>query len=194
MNVLIIPEDFRNDQYIVKPIVSQMLAKAGKPRANVRVCLDPLMGGVTEATNWIRIKEVLDRYRGMVQVFLLIVDRDGKAGRRARLDDIEQQASEELGDGLTLLAENAWQEIEVWAIAGQDLPKDWKWKEIREEPHPKEIYFEPLVKSRGLANEPGKGRTTLGREAAKNYNRVRARCQEDVEALENRLKDWFGER
>ena len=82
MNVLIIPEDFRKDQHIVLPIVQRMLREVGKPNANVRVCLDPLMGGVSQAMKWERIREVLVRYRGMVQVFLLLVNRDGNAGRR----------------------------------------------------------------------------------------------------------------
>ena len=35
MNVLIIPEDFRKDQYILKPILEAMLAAVGKPQAKV---------------------------------------------------------------------------------------------------------------------------------------------------------------
>ncbi len=62
VNVLIILEDFRKDQYVVGPIVRRMLAEVGKPNANVRVCRDPLMGGVSEALKWERIKEVLHRY------------------------------------------------------------------------------------------------------------------------------------
>ncbi len=69
MNVLIIPEDFRKDQYILKPIVEALMAAIDKPHANVRVCQDPLLGGVAEALKWDRIKEILSRYQGMVQVF-----------------------------------------------------------------------------------------------------------------------------
>ena len=105
------------------------------------------------------------------------------------LDNLESKAAEHLGTtGRQLFAENAWQEIEVWAIAGQSLPKDWKWAEIRQHPHPKEAYFEPLAMSRKLMNEPGEGRTTLGKEAALNYSRVRSLCQEDIQQLEERLK------
>jgi hypothetical protein len=193
MNVLVIPEDFRKDQYIVGPLIQRILAEVGKPNANVRVCLDPLMGGISEALKWERIEEVLVRYRGMVQVFLLLVDRDGQVGRRAALDNIESRAAEILGDGRTLLGEHAWQEIEVWALAGQDLPGEWNWQKVRAEAHPKEVYFEPWASERGLTKEPGGGRTTMGREAAQDYKRVRARCKEDIHALENRLKAWFGE-
>lgn len=191
MNVLIIPEDFRKDQYIVKPIIKKMLAQVGKPNAKVEVCLDPLLGGISEALKWSRICEILDLYQGMVQVFLLLVDRDGVGGRRQSLDNIESQASEYLRTSRILFGENAWQEIEVWAIAGQDLPEGWNWREIRAEVHPKERYFEPLADARKLTHEPGEGRKTLGREAATNYTRIRSRCPEDIGALESRLSDWL---
>ena len=188
MNVLIIPEDFRKDQFLVKPPIKRMFVEIGKPNANVMMCLDPLIGGVEEALKWDRIRDVLIMYKGMVNVFLLIVDRDGKEGRRTALDNLEAKAAEFLGPSKSLIAENSWQEIEVWAIAGQSLPKDWKWAEIRQHPHPKEAYFEPLAMSRKLMNEPGEGRTTLGKEAALNYSRVRSLCQEDIQQLEERLK------
>jgi hypothetical protein len=192
VNVLIIPEDFRKDQYVLKPIIQRMLAEVGKPKAKVQVCLDPVLGGVREATKWDRIGEIIEMYRGMVQLFLLIVDRDGIAGRRQSLNSIEAKAHAVLGNAGLLLAENAWQEIEVWALAGLELPKDWSWKDIRQEVNPKEVYFAPLVAKRGLASEPGQGRTTLGREAAANYRRVRSRCGEDVKALEDRIATWVG--
>ena len=164
LNVLVIPEDFRKDQYVLAPI--------------------------DQATRWDRIAEVIDMYP-MVKVFLLIVDRDGKPGRRNVLTKIENQASERFPADRTLLAENAWQEIEVWALAGQDdLPKSWKWQAIRDEEHPKEKYFDEIAESRGLLDEPGEGRTTLGREAASNYAKVRARCNE-IAKLEGRLEEWL---
>lgn len=196
MNVLIIPEDFRKDQYILKPIVVRMLKAADIHAAKVRVCIDPLLGGVGEALKWERISEVIDMHP-MVQVFLLIVDRDGKLGRRASLDSLEEKANERLnkqagrGADRRFFAENAWQEIEVWALAGiADLPKHWKWRDVRDEPNPKEEYFEKFAAQRGLLNEPGQGRTTLGREAAKNYARIRSLCSEDVANLEGRIKNW----
>jgi hypothetical protein len=191
MNVLIIPEDFRKDQQVLKPILTKMLAAVGKPNANIQVCQDPLLGGVSEALKWERISEVIEMYP-MVNVFLLVVDRDAKDGRRAALDKISTMAADLIGEGRAFLAENAWQEIEVWALAGiATLPKGWVWNDVRAEAHPKEKYFTPYATSRGLLDEPGQGRTTLGREAAQNYTRVRSRCKEDVAQLEGRLKDWF---
>ncbi len=190
LNVLVIPEDFRKDQYVLGPVVRRMLSEVGKPRARVEVCKDPLLGGVEQALKWERIADVIDMY-SMVQLFLLIVDRDGKATRRSKLNTLEAKAAEKLGIGRKLLGEHAWQEIEVWALAGQDLPKSWQWKVIRQEEHPKEAYFEPFAASRNLSSEPGEGRTTLGREAAANYPKVRSRCREDVESLECRLAEWL---
>lgn len=189
LNVLVIPEDFRKDQYILGPIVRKMLSEAGKPRAKVEVCKDPLLGGIDQATDWQRLEEVIEMYP-MVQLFLLLVDRDGAAGRRLGLSTLEQRAATKLGAGRTFVAENAWQEIEVWALAGQNLPEDWVWQEVRAEIHPKERYFEPLAAQRGLRDEPGEGRTTMGREAANQYARVRSRCKEDIQALEIRIKNW----
>jgi len=191
VNVLIIPEDFRKDQHVLRPIISKMFAAVGKSKANIQVCIDPLLGGVTEALKWERIAEVIEMYP-MVTVFLLIVDRDAKEGRRTALDNLSTKAASLIGEGRVFLTENAWQEIEVWALAGiATLPKGWTWTDVRAEAHPKERYFTSYATSRGLLDEPGQGRTTLGREAAQNYSRVRSRCKEDVAQLENQLKEWF---
>ena len=82
MNVLIIPEDFRNDQYILKPLFSRLFQSIGKRPARVRVCLAPLLGGVGEALKSERIAEVVRRHAGMTDIFILCIDRDGDANRR----------------------------------------------------------------------------------------------------------------
>jgi hypothetical protein len=116
MNVLVIPEDFRKDQYMLKPIVAAMLNWVGVA-ARVEVCQDPLLGGVTEAMKWERIKEIIEQYSWKVQLFLLCIDRDSDPHRRSALDNLEQKASQVLPASKRLLAENAWQEIEVWVLA-----------------------------------------------------------------------------
>jgi hypothetical protein len=188
VNVLIIPEDFRKDQFVLKPIIEKMFSEIGKPRAKIETCFDPLLGGIDQATKWDRIADILEMYP-MVDIFLLLVDRDGIETRRRALDNLESRASGVLNDRV-LFAENAWQEIEVWALAGQKLPTRWKWQEIRDEVHPKEAYFMPWAEERGLLDEPGQGRTTMGREAASSYKRVLSRCQEDVGSLQERLSEW----
>ena len=190
MNVLIIPEDFRKDQYILKPIVTELLKAAGISRARIEVCRRPLLEGISQTLNWQRISEILDLYTGMVDLFLLCVDRDGDPNRKAALNRVEQQATALLPQGKRLLGENAWQEIEVWVLAGHDLPKDWTWREVRAEIHPKERYFEPFAKQRGVHRAPGGGRKPLAEEAARRYGRIRQLCPEDIAAMEARVREW----
>lgn len=179
MNVLVIPEDFRKDQYMLKPLMIAMLEACGK-KARVRVCQDPLLGGVSEALKWERIAAIIDRYP-MVDLFILCVDRDGQSGRKTALVAIEKQAAAILPLGRCLLAENAWQEIEVWVLAGHDLPNEWNWQALRTEVNPKEYYFLPFAQARGFIHEPGEGRKTLAQAAARRYTRICQLCPELAE-------------
>ena len=111
MNVLVIPEDFRKDQHMLKPIIKGMMKAIGQPRARGRVCQDPKLGGVGQATNWEEIEAILDRYQWTINLFLLCVDRDGNENRRATLDHLETQASAMLSSERRLLASNAIEEI-----------------------------------------------------------------------------------
>jgi hypothetical protein len=75
-----------------------------------------LLGGVAEALKWDRIAEILDRYKdkGMTDLFLLCIDRDGDSNRYAKLDNIEREAASVLPSRCGFFAEHAWQEVEVW--------------------------------------------------------------------------------
>ena len=186
MNVLVIPEDFRKDQYILKPLFERLLRSVGRRNARVRVCQDPLLGGIGEATKSERIAEIVERYEGMTDVFVLCVDRDGKRGRRRRLDGIEKKFG--VDRNRDFLAENAWEEIETWVLAGLDLPRSWRWTDIRAEVHVKEEYFDKLAKRRSVADGPGGGRKALGKEAASRIDTIRQKCPEDFDALARRLE------
>jgi hypothetical protein len=109
VRVLIIPEDPTKDHYVLKPIVAAMLARMDRPRANVRVLQDPHMHGIPDALNRELIRDVVDRYRGMVDLFLLIVDRDNEAGRAEALRGMERfiLGSELLGPDQLFFGENA---------------------------------------------------------------------------------------
>jgi hypothetical protein len=76
----------------------------------VEICRDPVLGGVDQALDWGRIDELIDMYPS-VQIFLLLVDRDGRAGRRESLNALENRGGEKLGARRTLIGENAWQEV-----------------------------------------------------------------------------------
>ena len=185
MNVLIIPEDFRKDQYILKPLFTRLFRDIGKPRVNVRICQEPLLGGVGEALKSERISDVIRKHAGMTDIFVLCIDRDGNGGRRKRLDGIESA----FGQGQVFFAENAWEELETWVLAGvEGLPSDWNWKDVRAEVHIKETYFDPLVVQRNLSDSPGGGRKVLGKEASRRIDAIRRKCPDDFDSLARRLE------
>ena len=187
MNVLVIPEDFRKDQYLLEPLFKRLFVSLGKKSVRVRVCRDPLLGGIGEALKFARIQEVIRQHSGMTDLFILCVDRDGVQGRRSRLDRIEAK----FGNDRAFLAENAWEEIETWTLAGLKLPRDWNWVDVRAEVHVKERYFDVLARDRGVADGPGGGRKVLGEKAAGNVRRIRTirqKCPEDFDALARRIE------
>ena len=184
MRVLVVPEDFRYDQYILKPLFERLFASMGKPNARVQVCRDPLLGGVSEAMKPENLQDVVDQHEGMTDIFILCVDRDGEEGRRQRLDELEDMFE----NGRNFLSECAWEEIETWALAGLQLPNGWNWADVRAEIHVKETYFDPLAKKRGVADGPDRGRKALGEEAARHIPAIRSKCPEDFDALAERLR------
>jgi hypothetical protein len=187
MKVRIIPEDFPHDSLILKPIFKAMFAYLAKPNVQIDVH-SPRVSGWDAVKKIDHIQEIIDQFP-MVELFLLCVDRDGNGQRRAILDKLEAKTRDLLHPPRLLLAEHAWQEIEVWALAGIEwkLKPTWFWNKIRNERDPKEHFFEPIVQARGLLSSPGRGRATLGEEAAQNYAKVRQNCSE-IQALESRIK------
>jgi hypothetical protein len=192
LNVLILAEDPVRDGLVLKPIIEAMMKAVGKPQAYVEVCKDPRFRGTSQALKWEFVREALTRNEGMFHLYLLCVDRDGDADRQAVLDYLERQARAVVGEGRAFLAENAWQEVEVWLLMGHDLPRKWDWRTIRKEVHPKEHYYLPFAESRSVLHLPGEGRDRLARQAASRYDRIRHRCKEDVQRLEGRIRDWLG--
>ena len=183
MRILVIPEDFRKDQYILKPLFSGLFRALGRRNVKIEVCQDPLLGGIGEALKSERLEEVVEQHP-MADIFILCVDRDGEVGRRQRLDHIE----EEFRNGQSFFAENAWEEIETWILAGLRLPNEWRWADVRAEVQVKERYFEPLADQRGLSDSPGGGRRALGEEASRRIGAIRLKCPEDFDALAQRLE------
>lgn len=192
-NVLILPEDPVKDGYVLKPIIEAMMRAVGKPQARVVICVDPRFHGTSQALRWQFIQQALSRNAGMFHLYLLCVDRDGDVNRQAVLDSLEIQASGFIGQDRVFLAEHAWQEIEVWLLAGHDLPRKWAWRTIRQEIHPKERYYRPFAEGRGVLDLPAEGRDKLAREAALHYDQIRGRCKEDIQRLEGRILEWIGD-
>ncbi len=133
----------------------------------------------------------MDRYKSRTDIFILCIDRDGEVSRRQALDGLEERV--QVPDTCVFLAEAAWEEIETWALAGlENLPRQWRWHDIRSEVHVKETYFEPLVRVRRLEASPGRGRKPLGEEAARRIHRILQLCPEDFGTLATRLESACG--
>jgi len=66
IRILIIPEDFRKDQYILKPFIQAMFAALGKPKARIEVYTRPLLTGVAQAMDKDHLAEIFEEYQGMV--------------------------------------------------------------------------------------------------------------------------------
>lgn len=190
LRVLVITEHAGGDQSIATQIVRAMLAELGRKRAIVEACRRPYAGGVQRAMQPEFIADVV-RSNPMSDIFLLLVDRDGVASRRETLDQLETNIQAGVAPGKLFLAENAWQEIEVWALAGWELPADWNWREIREHRDPKEAYYYPFARVQGVFDSFCQGRVELAKVAAAHYSRVRQRCPEDILNLETRPRDWL---
>ena len=190
MRVRIIPEDYPNDRFILKPIVTAMFAHLEKPSVQIDVH-SPRVSGWDAVKSIDQIREIIAKFP-TVHLFLRCVDRDGHRERRRILDDLESRVRKVLPPPRLFLAEHAWQEIEVWALAGIEwkLKPRWTWEAIRTAPDPKERFFEPVAKDRGLLNSPGRGREQLGAEAAGNYAKVRQNCRE-LRELETRIGQWL---
>lgn len=191
--VLIIPEDFRKDQYMLKPLIKALFLALGRPNVRIEVCKRPLLTGIDDALNRERLAEIIEDYQGMVDLFLLCVDRDCDQGRNQALEGRETWARD--SHECALIAENAWQEIEVWVLAGhENLPRDWAWEDIRTECHPKEMYFVPFAEQRQVLGTPGEGRKILAEKAARRYDRIRQLCSEDIERLESKIEHWLNQK
>jgi hypothetical protein len=192
MNVLVILEDTPRDQFIAVPVVQALFQFIGRP-AKV-AALPERMRSVEQATDLERLLPVLAARRGMVDVFLLIVDRDCKApdrprggDRAAALQNLERQVigSGELGASCHFLACQAVEELEIWLLAGFEHAS---WMEVRDHCDPKEAYFEPFAKGRGVFEKPAEGRAELMSQAIRRYKRIRHLCDE-LQALEARLSN-----
>ena len=189
MNIVVIPEDSRKDQYILKPLFERLFRALGR-KACVRICQDPVLGGVREALKPDRLAEIIESYQGMTDLFILCVDRDGQTGRRGRLDQLERRFAKEC----MFFAENAWEELETWVLAGLELPRAWRWADVRAEVDVKERYFDVLARRRGVQDGPGGGRKALGEEAARRIPAIRQKCPEDFGALSRRVETVAGRR
>lgn len=150
MKVLIIPEDPKLDQYILRPVVERMMADLGVA-ARVEVLWDPRLRSVSQALDPATVRKIVAANR-MVDLFLLMVDRDCESDRAARARTREDEHPGRL------LATLAIEEVEVWMLALHRDVLPSAWQDIRRECHPKERFAHPLLASIFPRLAPGEGR------------------------------------
>ncbi|MDJ0841612.1 MAG: hypothetical protein QNK37_34205 [Acidobacteriota bacterium] len=152
MKVMIIPEDPTYDQYILKPIVTQILTDLGKPNARVEVLREPHLNGVSAALD-AKIIEKIVADNPMIDLFLLMVDRDCN-----KPNHNENRAAKRESEHEPLLACVAVEEVEVWLLALHRSELNTPWREIRAHCHPKETWCDGFLAEKGWGKSPGRGR------------------------------------
>lgn len=188
LNILIITENDTYDQHIAKPVVEKILSEVGKSKAKIVVCSKPRFNGIDDCTNPEKlIHEVISEY-SMVNIFILLVDRDCAPGRNAKLARVESEVKKHLKNNQIFISGQAIQEIEVWAIAGHDLPDEWNWSSIRSERDSKERYYMALASIKGYLAYPYHGRKEMIKESLKKWTRVKNLCSEDIGVLISRIQ------
>lgn len=156
MDVMIIPEDPRLDQYVLKPIVERIFADIDVP-ANIRVLQDPRMRGVSEALDTEVIEKKVIALYPMVDLFLVIVDRDcDRDGNEARARTLQDRIDDDL---VVCLAR---EEVETWMLCLQRTKLhqhlEVSFGDVRKSCDPKDDFAEPLLESLGWTTMVGKGR------------------------------------
>lgn len=182
MKVLVIPEDPKLDQYILKPVVERIFADFGKsPR--VTVLPKPRLRGVAQALSSAILADIVATYP-MNDLFLILVDRDGDGARPAVASARE---SEHPGRLFVCLA---IEEIEVWMLAIHSETLGISWREVREEIHPKQRFAHTFLKERAPKLDPGQGRAWAMRELGGQWRGVLDRCPE-LKDLKRRIETWL---
>jgi nitroreductase len=182
VKVLVIPEDPRLDQYILKPVVERIFADLGKaPR--ITVLPNPRLRGVAEALNPDILSRIVATY-SMNDLFLVLVDRDGD---EARATVARTREAEHPGRLFVCLA---IEEIEVWMLAIHSETLGTGWREIRAEIHPKERFAQPFLKERAPKLDAGQGRAWAMRDLGGQWRGVLRRCPE-LEELKRRIEGWL---
>ncbi len=184
-DVLVVPEDPANNGYILRPLVSRILAACGKTNAKVTVLSNPRAKGYQHAKALLR-SQVFARYRHM-SLLLFLPDADGK-DRSAEFRALEQEADPQ---GIRLLCCAAREEVEVWLLAGHRERLGQPWQAVRSDTSVKENVFQPFLQVHGNPKAPGGGRDMLMGQTLNGYGALLQLCPELAE-LERRIREFFG--
>jgi hypothetical protein len=184
VKVLVIPEDPKLDRYILKPVVARIFADLGKS-PHIEVLPKPRLRGVAQALHRDTLSDIVATYP-MVDLFLVLVDRDGDTTRQAVADAREEEHPGHLFVCLAI------EEVEVWMLALHFKTLGLAWKAIRSEVHPKKRFAIPFLNERAPKLDPGEGRAWAMRELGSQWRGVLSRCPEIAtlkRQLENRLRE-----
>ena len=168
-NVLVISEDYSNDQHILRPLVSRLLRECGKANAKVRLWPNLAIRGFESVRDEI---PTIIRDFPQIHLFLFLPDCGGKHQGRADLF-----ANLEAEHGLRLICCAAVEEVEAWLLAGHldKLPKPWP--QVRSDTSVKENVFVQFLREHGRAR-PGGGREELMQQTLTNLLGLLESCPE----------------
>jgi hypothetical protein len=185
VKVLVIPEDPTLDQYILKPIVHRLFADLGRT-ARIDILSNPRLRGVDQALNQTVLTGIAETFR-MIDLFLVLVDRDGDPVRPALARTREGEHAEKLFVCLAV------EEVEVWMLALHRDSLRASWNEIRAEMNPKERFALPFLRDRAPKLDAGGGRAWAMRELGAGWRGLLQVCPE-LQELRERLRGWLESR
>jgi hypothetical protein len=185
VKVMVIPEDPTLDQYILRPVMERMFLDLGR-NARVQVLANPRIRGVAQALDAATVARVVAMYP-MIDLFCIMVDRDGEPGRPVEAGKREAEHPDRLMVCLAV------EEIEVWMLAVHREQLDVPWQDIRSERDPKERFAEPFLAAHAPRQAPGAGRVWAMRDLGSKWRGVLRVCPE-LEALKQRLDAWLAQR
>ena len=177
--VLVVPEDHTNNGAILKPLVSALLADAGRPAALVKVVDRPRLRGYESALAAIK-GDLIDLYAWM-DLWVFVPDAD-KASHAA----MAALEAELLTRGVALLCCAAEPEVEVYAAAAYSAEVSGGWAAARTHRRFKEAVFAPLLAAYGDARRPSGGRDLMIGQALQNLPRLYQLCPE-LKLLRDRI-------
>ena len=183
MKVLIIPEDPTLDQYILKPIVESIFRDVERS-ARVHVLSEPHLRGVDQALDKDVVAGIVAD-NPMVDLFLIVVDRDCVDSRNDRAQAREQEHPDSLRFALAV------EEVEVWMLALHRDDLGARWSDVRAHCDPKEEYAEPFLERQGWSTEVGRGRKKAMRNLAGNWRGLLGVCSE-IGDLKREIEMWLG--
>ena len=181
--VLVIPEDPRNNGYILKPVVRRIIIEAGRSNPEVTVLPRSRLNGITNAKEAIRY-DLAESY-GWMDLWLFLPDADRMS--QAAADALEQEMREKR---IPLICCPANPEVEAWMLAGHRQHLSIRWQEVAGHPHFKEEVFDPFMERHGYPALPGMGREKLTYETLQNYPALKQLCPE-ISRLEDRIRQHF---